>query len=176
MIESIYWKKDILAHSKKLKQIKKPKRWSNKLQVNFEKEIIITFFMIRKLFESNKISNISKKYKALISRIPIKNKKVNSLNYFDLDLYNHQKEQECLKSISFICNQFIHGGATYAFRNEERKWETIYVCSDFERNKYIYKISIKEIKNIFKIIGTDKPTQMNYIYSKEKEDYIITIN
>jgi hypothetical protein len=176
MIESKYWKEDILKHSRKLKPCKKPKKWTNKLQVNFEKEIIITFFMIRKLFETNKLSNKSKDYKASIYRVPIKDINVNNLNYFDLDLYNYNNEEKCSKSILFICNQFIHGGATYTFRDKKRNWDYIYVCSDFERNKYIYKISIDKIKKIFKIVGKDYPSQINYTYSKEKKDYIVTTN
>jgi len=177
MIESSYWKADILKHRKKLKQVGKPKRWSEKLQVNFEKEIIITFFMIRKLLESHKLSSKSKKYKASIYRAPIKIDKVHNLNYWDIDsAYDLVNEEKCKKSINFICNQFIHGGAIYAYRGKNRKWEGIYTCSDFERGKYIYKIPLEEIRNIFKIVGNDYPTKMSYIFSEEKGDYIVTTN
>ena len=66
MIESRFWKEDLLNHAKRLKPVKKPKIWSERRVVNFEKELIISFFCIRKLFENNKVSNKSKEYKASI--------------------------------------------------------------------------------------------------------------
>jgi hypothetical protein len=51
MIESNYWKEDLLAHAKRLRPVKKPKRWSERAVVNFEKELMISFFMVRALLE-----------------------------------------------------------------------------------------------------------------------------
>jgi len=175
MIESRYWKKDILEHAKALKQSNKSKKWTEKSQVNLEKEIIISFFMIRKLLESHKLSKKSKKYSSKIYASPIKNKKINNLNFWDIDsLYSLDNEVIKNKSITFICNQFIHGGAIYAYKNKQKKWEGIYTCSDFERSKFIYRIPLKEIIKIFNIVGKDYPMQMEYKYSESKDDYIIT--
>ena len=44
VIESRYWKEDLLNHAKRLRPVKKPKRWSERAVVNFEKELIISFF------------------------------------------------------------------------------------------------------------------------------------
>ena len=77
MIESRFWKDDLLKHVKALKPVKHPSRWSEKKQVNFEKEIIISFFKIRKLFETNRVSSASRKYNAKIFRYPVGEKKVN---------------------------------------------------------------------------------------------------
>lgn len=60
MIESCYWKEDLLEHARELKPDKKPKRWTEKRHVNFEKKISISFFIIRKLLESNKLPPTAK--------------------------------------------------------------------------------------------------------------------
>jgi len=49
MIESVYWKENLLEHARRLKPVEKPPRWSERLVMNFEKELIISFFCIRKL-------------------------------------------------------------------------------------------------------------------------------
>ena len=47
MIESRYWKEDLLSHADRLSPVKKPRRWSERAVVNFEKELMISFFMVR---------------------------------------------------------------------------------------------------------------------------------
>jgi hypothetical protein len=177
MIESRFWKDDLLEHAKSLKPVKNPKRWSEKRQVNFEKEIVISFFKIRKLFESNKVSNTSKKYKARFFRYPIKAKKVTNMSYWDIyEIYDLKKKSEVEKSIVFICNQLIHGGATFAFRNDDRNWGGVFTCSDFERSKFIYQVPIEEIITIFNLVGSDYADKLSYTYSEELDDYKIETN
>lgn len=174
MIESRYWKDDLLKHAKALKPVKHPERWSEKRQVNFEKEIIISFFTIRKLFEADKISNVSKAYKAKIFRYPVVAKKVSNINYWNIhEMYDFTNKSETEKNIIFVCNQLIHGGATYAYQNNDRNWGGVYTCSDFERSKYIYQIPIEEVITIFNLVGNDYPAQLSYTYSKEQGDYKI---
>jgi len=83
MIESIYWKEDLLKYSKHLQPVAKPARWSERIQVNFEKDVTISFFIIRKLIESTKLSFKTTKYEAQIFRSPCVGK-VNNLNFFDI--------------------------------------------------------------------------------------------
>lgn len=174
MIESRYWKKDLLLYAKRFKPVAKPPRWSNKSQVNFEKEIIVAFFMIRKLIETYKVSSKTTKYRSEIFCSP-NILKVNNLNFMHIDeIYDLDIEKTTHKSINFLCNQFIHGGAIFAIRGNDRNWESIYTCSDFERQKYIYRIPILEIIKILEIVGHDYPNSVRLIYSDINDDYIIT--
>jgi len=174
MIESRYWKEDLLKHAKTLKPVKHPKRWSEKGQVNFEKEIIVSLFKIRKLFETNKVSSVSKNHKAKIFRYPIGSKKVNNMNYWNIhEIYDLAKKSKVEKNIVFICNQFIHGGATFAFQNTDRNWGGIFTCSDFERSRHIYEIPIEEIITILNLVGNDYPKHVTFKYSEELDDYKI---
>ena len=176
MIESYYWKEDFLIMAKKLNPVKKPPRWSEKLQVNFEKEIIISFFMIRKLVESRKFSKAITELEVVVYRSPCV-KSVNNMNFiFINELYDFEREEIVTKNINFICNQFIHGGAIFAYREKNRNWGGIYTCSDFERAKYIYRVSVEEIKTILEVAGNDYPTEYHYVYSEDKGDYVVETN
>jgi hypothetical protein len=175
MIESRYWKEDLLDHARCLQPVKKVPRLSEKAQVNFEKEVIISFFKIRKLFESFKVSSVSKTYKATIFQFPRTCKKVTNLNFWDVsELYDLNNERKVKKSIAFICNQFIHGGATYAYRKKDRNWGGILVCSDYERNNFLYRVPLEEIISIFSTVGNDYPSQILYELCENKGDYVIT--
>lgn len=173
MIESRYWKKDLLKYSKQFKPVSKPSRWSERAQVNFEKDVTIAFFMIRKLIESTKLSSKTTEYKAQIFRSTCVGK-VNNFNFMAIDrLYDLNNEKAVSKKVNFLCNQLIHGGAMYAFRESDRNWGGIYTCSDFEREKYIYKIPISEIIKILELAGNDYPKTVTMAYSESKGDYVV---
>lgn len=176
MIESGYWKEDLLDYAKSFKPTSNPSRWSEKLLVNFEKDVTISFFMIRKLIETTKLSSKTTKYKAKIYRYPCIDK-VNNRNFSSIErLYDFDKEECTSKNVIFICNQLIHGGAMFAYREKDRNWGGLYTCSDFERQKYVYRIPLNEIITILKIAGNDYPNSISMIYCEKKNDYIIETN
>lgn len=176
MIESYYWKEDLIKYAKQFKPLSKPPRWTEKLQVNFEKDVTVSFFMIRKLIESTKLSSKTTKYKAKIFRSQCVSK-VNNRNFWDIDeLYDLDNEQAVSKNVNFLCNQLIHGGAMYAYREKNRNWGGLYTCSDFEREKYVYRIPLCEIIRILEITGNDYPHTISMTYSKSKDDYVVKTN
>lgn len=171
MIVSIYWKEDLLKFVKKFRPVKKPPRWSERLQVNFEKEIIIAFFMIRKLADCHKFSPKFLRYKAGIYRSR-NTGKVNNLNFASIErLYDIAKREKVYVDIRFLCNQLMHSGAVYGVRGMDRNWEGIYTCSDFERQRYLYFIPIKEVIRILKLASSDYPNQIRYSYCRAAADY-----
>ncbi len=177
MIESCYWKEDLLNHAKRLRPIKKPSRWTERLVVNFEKEIIISFFCIRKLFETHKVSSKYREYKAQVYSYAPSGKKITKLNQHAIDeVYDLDNEKKVSKKILFLANQLIHSCTIFAYRNEDRNWGGIYACSDFERNKTIYRIPIEEIISIFKLVGNNYPSSFSMYWNEEKGDYYVNTN
>jgi hypothetical protein len=129
--------------------------------------------MIRKLIESHKFSSRTVKYKAKIFRAPCVGK-VNNRNFWNIDeLYDLNSEESIAKDVNFLCNQFIHGGAMYAYRDSDRNWGGIYTCSDFERGAYVYRIPVLEIMKILGIAGNDYPDMISMKYCQSKGDYVI---
>ncbi len=177
MIESRYWKEDLLNYAKRLKPVKKPQRWSEKHVVNFEKEIIISFFYIRKLFETHKVTNRSRAYKAEVFSYTPSGRRTTRLNQHSIDeVYNLENERKVKKKIVFLANQLIHSCTIFAYRNEDRNWGGVYACSDFERNKTIYRIPIEEIISIFVLVGNDYPSRVTMSWNEEVGDYDIQTN
>jgi len=118
MIESCYWKEDLFNHAKRLRPVKQPNRWSEKSVVNFEKEIIVSFFCIRKLFEAQKISSKPREYKAQVYSYAPTGKKITKLNQHSIDeIYDLVNEKKVHKKIVFLANQLIHSCTIFAYRN-----------------------------------------------------------
>ena len=175
MIESRYWKKELLDYAKSLKNQKEIKRWSEKSQVIFEKDLIINFFIIRKLIETKRISDSLRLKKYKIKAYPKNSIELTELNSFEFDeLYNLEKFEIIEKNINFICNQLIHSLTIFAFR-ENKKWNNVIMCSDFEKNKWIYKIDLKTIIEILTDFGNNYPENITLIYNESKQDYDMKI-
>jgi hypothetical protein len=177
MIESFYWKEDLLSHARRLRSVVKPKKWSEKLMVNFEKELTISFFLIRKLFEVHKVSSRSTNYRAPIYFFTPTGKKITRLNHTAIDeIYDLENEKKVNKSIHFLTNQFIHSCTIFAYREEDRNWGGVYVCSDRERNKTIYRIPVGEIIKIFELVGNDYTSSIRMTWDEEEGDYSIKVD
>ena len=73
MIESRFWKDDLVRYAKSFKPVANPPYYSEKRQVNFEKYVIVSLFMVRKLGESLKLSSkILKKFHCVFFLVPEK--------------------------------------------------------------------------------------------------------
>ena len=174
MIESCYWKDDLLQHSRRLKPVKHPPRWSEKLVVNFEKELIISFFCIRKLFETHKVSNESREYRAKVFFCAPSGEKITRLNASLIDeVYDLNIEKPVSKGMIFLANQMIHSCTMFAFREADRNWGGVYACSDYERNKKIYRIPIQELINMLELVGNDYQQGYTMTWDEKKNDYVI---
>lgn len=175
MIESRYWKNDLLTFAKYLENQKGINKWSEKAQVLFEKKLIINFFIIRKLVECEKISDRTKIKKYKLRAYQKNLKKLTNLNFVSYDeQYNLDKFDLKLKDINFICNQLIHSLTIFALR-KSKKWNSVLACSDYEKNKWIYEIDIETIIEIMKDFGNNYVEKINYKYNESKKDYDIIL-
>lgn len=172
VIESHYWREDLAAYSRAFKPLKKPPRWSERLVVNFEKDVTMALFMVRRLAETGKFSSKMKKHKVRVFRCAFYGRP-HRLVYKDIDeLHNLEGEETFSTSVMFICNQFIHADFTYAYRREDRNWEGLYTSSDFERRRWVYKVPLAEIRAILELAVVDAPGHISWRYDPEREDWV----
>jgi hypothetical protein len=175
MIESYYWKQDLLAHASRLTPVQRPGRWSERAVVNFEKELMISFFMIRALLERGKVSSRSRNYQVPLGRSPWNGKQITVLNHWLIgDLYRWENEEASHVSIAFLSNQFVHSRAIFTMRDKTRNWSEVLLCSDFEARKAIYRVSVQEIQKVFRLVGSDYVRRSSLVYDEELRDYRIT--
>ena len=110
MIESRYWKDELLKHAKRLKPVNNPPRWTENLVETFQREIITSFFYIRKLIENKRITTkiLNHKVTTYASNLK-KGKHINLINcYRYIQYYNFEKAKLTKVKVDFLTNQFIH--------------------------------------------------------------------
>jgi hypothetical protein len=176
MIESKYWKNDLINLANDLRPKRKPKRYSEKYHVNLEKRIILCFFIIRKLMElKSKLSENIYNYRIEVTRFPAKGNsfitKINDI-FFEKHYYLDKPEKKNV-DVNFICNQLIHHEIIYLLRNDNRNYKSILVCSGYEQDKFLYEINIIIIIEILLLVGEDNITYSKYKLDMRSKDYQI---
>lgn len=199
ILESYYWRKELIKTSKKLpKLIDVKKEWSPTKYAKFEKEIMFGFYIIRKLIEANKLTNklVSTKRECKVylntgTKINIRNNhRFNE--YYDFDNFTKKKFD-----LKFLNNQFVH---SYIFspvinvidekslkllENEsltdekfkktyedaEKEVVAILFNSDTNKNQSLFEIDIKKVIEIFNDVGNCNVTSIKMEYNSKKDDW-----
>ncbi len=176
--ESYYWKTELIKLSKKLtKRIPYKRFWTDAQNGAFEKEIMIGFYVIRKLIESKKLPNRLVSTKITGCKFPNKGTTVHLMNtykfYDHYDFANGKTEKFDLR---FLINQIIH---SYIFspdfeineENDEITLSAIHFCSDDQRNKWIYELNLSTVIGLFTKIGNSHVTNSSMTFDDNKKDY-----
>ncbi|WP_417246480.1 hypothetical protein [Celeribacter sp.] len=173
VIESHYWREDLKRYARSLAPKKKPPRWSERLVVNFEKDVTIALFMVRRLVEAGKFSSKMRDHRVNLLRYRF-NGRPHSLIYKDIDeLYDLSTEEAVVKDVGFLCNQFIHADFTYALRGGDRNWDGLYTSSDFEKKGWVYWVPVAEIIKVLELAVLDCPSSLSMSYDADKEKWIV---
>lgn len=176
--ESHYWKTELIKLSNKLtKRIPYKRFWTDAQNGAFEKEIMIGFYIVRKLIESQKLPNRLVSTKISGRKFPNNGTIVHLMNthrfYDHYDFDSGKTENFDLK---FLINQIVH---SYIFSpdfninesNGEMTLSAIHFCSDDQRNKWIYELSLTTVIELFKKIGNSHVTNSSMTFDENKKDY-----
>jgi len=173
VIESRYWREDLANYARAFRPLKKPPSWSERLAVNFEKDVTLSLFMVRRLAEAGKFSSRMSKHKVELYRSKFVGEH-HRLRFGDVgELYRIDDEKKILKGVPFVCNQFIHADFTYAIQGSDRNWAGLFTSSDFEKRKWLYRVPLTEIVKVLELAVSDYPSAIFTRYDREKEDWIV---
>jgi hypothetical protein len=172
MIESRYWKEELRRIASLLRRVPTPARWSERAHCALERDIMIGFFMLRRLIELQKVSKLTRDNDLCVFSYKAIGKKVTRLNGHEVsELYDMANEIPTSKKASYVANQFIHAFTSFVVRDETRNWSDVFVVSDYDRNDCIWRIPVNEIRRIFRVAAEDYPTEGRWAFNEKKGDY-----
>jgi hypothetical protein len=171
--ESRFWKDDLIKQANFLRAKTKQRRWTEASSARLEQAIMLGFYSIRKLVESQKLSNAVINQKITASVYVWKGKPVTRINWVKIDeLYDLEKPKTVSKDLLFFCHQFVHSYVFWEYFEEDTRFvEGVFVSSDRERHRNLYSLSISQIIALFEQIGNDYPENFALVYNPEKMDY-----
>ena len=177
MIESRYWKEELRRIAQSVRHVSKAKRWSERAHCTVERDIMIGFFILRRLIELHKVSSATTQRMLNVFSYQTCGKNVTRLNGHDLsEMYDLEKEvSESMKPV-YIANQFIHAYTSFVARDENSNWVDVFVVSDYDRNDCILRVPISEIRELFLKAANDYPRIMRMVFNPKRRDYDIETN
>jgi hypothetical protein len=156
-----YW----IAHS--LRTAAWLERWryveevSERDMVRIERELMISFYGIRKLLDTFKVSPQTRQQTYSMVWYPGKG----TADYFNwnrieehFDLVKHGTEQ---RSLAFVCNQFVHSFIFTPATDENKAFSGIFVASDQTKKEKLYFIEAEEICRALRTVGNDYPREQH---------------
>jgi hypothetical protein len=141
--------------------------------------MMIGFYVIRKLIESQKLPSALVSTKLSGRKFPNNGADVHLMNthrfYEHYDFENGKTEKFDLR---FLVNQIIH---SYIFSpvfdvNEndgEMELFGIHFCSDDQRNKWIFELKLSTVIALFDKVGNGNVTKASLMYDMIRKDYRI---
>lgn len=155
--ESHYWKDELLAIAARLNS----RRWraaGELTLVRIEQDVMIGFYMVRKLIEAKKVTNELLERSVDIVSHPCTSPPVTLLNWHKIDdLYGLKILQRERITLLKLANTFIHSYVFITDADDRGRLSGIYVNSDYRRNQKIYYLPIKNIIHILKAFGSNYP-------------------
>ena len=196
--DSRYWREELDRIAKTLKRRRRPHRWSLRAQNVLERDLAVGFFIIRRLYENNKLSSLSHYTDIRLRSYPLKgtaghnsvdssgrstspgNLLVESLNpgtvsllnkHRFLEKYDFTKEREESWHFIDVADRFVHGYASVPVRDSTRNWSAVYLASDRSRNSFMSCISVAVIADLFTAVVEDYPTNaLGFLGPKERRE------
>jgi hypothetical protein len=171
-IDSAFWKTELFPVAEEIERLSKFSRFSTRIANLFEKQIMLALFSVRTLIERCKLSQEVLAERIGVTAYPKRTSKpVTWLNSHEIDeLYDMNSATTRQLTSAFLCNQVIHSYILIPLQDGP-KFTHILVCSDHERNRWLYVIPIERITKLIRDVAFDYPSRTNITYNPRRRDY-----
>ncbi len=177
MIESCFWKEELKRIACTITRMRKPPRWSERAHCVVERDLMIGFFLLRRLIELNKVSSAISDRQLQVFSYKSLGKPITRLNGWDIwELYDLENEVAETKKPMYVSNQFIHAYTSLVGRDDTRNWSDVLIVSDYDRNDCIWRIPVATIRALFLDASDDYPYSLQYKFDPAKNDYEVITN
>jgi len=176
LYESHPWKQDLLRRKyliTKYNSFEQFEKNSDAAYTVIEKAIFYSAFIIRKLIDcKSKLSDEADNYKFQVqARKPLK--QIDLMHRWpESDSHDWENEISITINGREICNWLIHSYVFFTMEDEDVPVSHFCVSSDFDRNKYLYMISMDDWIKYIDFIGKDYVAEIDMHYDEKKKDFI----
>ena len=139
-----------------------------------EIKLFIIAYSLRKLIDTRKVSDRLSDIQLKVNAYPKNSKKLTAMNNRRLqEQYEFKDRTETRKRIRRICNQIIH---SYTFQPIVYRSKIFYIFfnSDEQKNKYLFRLKIKDLLKVVEKFSNNYPSSIKMVYCEELNDYKIS--
>lgn len=162
MIESYYYKQDLLRYANDFERRLDYQQWREDSLARAEKQFFIGALFVRKLLESTKITTACKKtsYEILRGSIEPNQKITDFMRHKVMDYIDSADWKKQKVSTVQICDKIIHSWVNYPCKNENSGLAGFILTTDKYSNKEIWTIPSETLVGMFRRFGNDYPTKI----------------
>lgn len=152
------WKVELGRLGRSLQRRRTQKRWGEASLAKFEREIFLMAFIIRRLLESNKLSDELESTSISALSYPQHGRVVDFLNWHRLDdLYDLKEGKPLRLSLSKLCNEIMHSFVFLpSFDDATGSLAGVYVASDRDKDKRVLKIELTQLVETARRVVSDE--------------------
>lgn len=170
--ESHPWKLDLYKRAEWLKAKKAQRRWPESAMVRVEQCIMHGCCCVRKLVEAGELTDSVAKGNVPLVAYKARGKPVHFMNWHHLEkLYDLEDGAEAREPLTFVCNQLIHSYVCINGFSDSGGLDFVMFCSDFERNRFLFQLSIDDLANAFIAVAEDDVVEAHLVWNASKKDY-----
>lgn len=173
-LDSTFWKTELNQVADRIEAMLDFWRFSQRRVNQLEKAVMLALFSIRVLIERRKHSSDFLEKEIVVEAHPKKvTKPVTWLNSHQIeDLYDLESPQKKKVNPLFLCNQVIHSYILLPV-TDKRSFSHILVCSDYERNRFLYFVPLVDVVALIREAASDFPSHIHLTYNPKRQDYDI---
>jgi hypothetical protein len=174
--ESYYWKSNLDKLATKLRKYSRRKNPGEALLAHFEQTVMLGFYSIRKLAESQKLSdNVASQQIELTAYAWNGQKNVTVKNWDNIDKLYDMIPQSVSRDVIFVCNQIIHSYVFLPVFSEARGCIiSLWFSSDRHRHQFLYQIQLEQVIELFRQVAKDYPNCGSWTFNPATKDYDCT--
>ena len=163
MVESFYWKEELVRIAKAFEPVDTPSEWTERGHCLVERDLCVGFFIIRRMIELYKVSSITRNFQMKVYYSECMTDLL-PLNPYPLDerLYDFVNERTVTKTPMYIANQFIHSCMSIVLQDETGNWCEVFTVSDRDRNRRGWRIPLAEVRRLFSQAANDYPSMIKF--------------
>ena len=161
IFESAYWKQPLLTSAKRLRRFMTLETLTERQFAQFERDVFIGFYSVRKLLEAfGKVSESSRKMRLPIHWHPKRPEapEADWRNRNDLlELYDVEVCHAEQRDVLYVAHRMVHSFIFIPARQEGSDVDGIYFTSDNDKDRRISFIQTERIAATFETFGKDYP-------------------
>lgn len=152
------WRRSI-SRSLKILDAPAPSRWTDEKIAELEICLFTSFFSIRKLIESQKVSWDLQQRKCPVMSYPPLEKGTDRKNWWPPDEYfDLSTGKRAQLSLNDICNQFVHSYVYWPILGKRRRLYEVFIASDRQRKTKLYRMRYSSLRAILQRVAEDEPS------------------
>lgn len=172
--DSLAYKRYLLQTAGRIARWHEDADWTDRRVEALERSVFITFFLIRKLIENDKLT-----VDIVDEPVPVRvyqptGIRVDRRSRYDYwELYDMRTPRNETRSLAFVCHQFVH---SYVFAlSGTRKRTNLLVSSDRHRRHRLYEVSHRTFLKTLREVGTDDPSGGTMQFDDIRDDYVFRL-